>query len=560
MPKIFISYRRSDSRKTTGRIADQLINKFGRKNVFLDVSHGSIPIGSDWERVLENRVASCDVLLVIIGKEWLRILDERKNEPNDFVRREIEHGLKLRDRIHIIPVLVDDAPEPSAANLPESIQDLTKFQNLTIPDNSFFDEGIRRLISAISRKSPRLNLVFGITLLTIIMIAIWTATSFSPDLAETNFVSSFLANATETASRTPSPTPTVTDTPTSTYTATYTSSPSATDTLIPTNTDTPTHTPTSTDTLTPTYTATHTATNTATPTKTATNTPTDTQTYTPTNTATYTSTATSTSTHTPTHTPTYTATSTSTHTPTITPFPSVEFNSSWNPQIHVFSDMNDMDMVLVPIGCFMMGSNNGDDDEKPVHEQCIETPFWIGRFEVTNSQYGSDGAFSAPARPRDNVQWEEANAYCRSLGGRLPTEVEWEFAARGPDSLVYPWGNDFVDDNVVFYLFPNTDEQRGGTELVGSAPNGVSWVGAQDMSGNLWEWTSSYYHPYPYETNISENQITSNHVARGGSWSSSESRIRAANRLNGTPDAGLDNIGFRCVRDYSPEDSIFLNN
>ena len=352
-----------------------------------------------------------------------------------------------------------------------------------------------------------------------------------------------------------------------TLTATDTASPLPTDTASPTHTPTDTATVTPSETYTPTDTATVTPSETPTPTFTAsptdTHTPTDTATATPSETPTPTFTASPTDTHTPTDTATAvptdtpTATATPTDTPTITPFPTVSVNGVWEPVIRTFPDMGrGMDMVLVPPGCFMMGSvsADADPDEAPVHEQCVEEPFWIGRYEVTNDEYGTDGRFSAPRRPRDSIDWVEANAFCLSIGGRLPTEVEWEFAARGPDSLIYPWGNIFEDDNVIYYRYPNTEDIRPGTELVGSAPGGESWVGAHDMVGSLWEWTSSYYHPYPYDPEIAEVEETENHTARGGDWHNTERRVRTANRLDGVADSGWNGMGFRCVRDYDPEE------
>jgi formylglycine-generating enzyme required for sulfatase activity len=163
-------------------------------------------------------------------------------------------------------------------------------------------------------------------------------------------------------------------------------------------------------------------------------------------------------------------------------------NSDWVP---IEQDFDSVKLVLVPVGCFMMGSDNGSKDEQPVHEQCFEEPFWIDKYEVTNEQYGSikcDSSSSNPKQPRNCVDWFEAKAFCEKQGARLPTEQEWEYAARGPDSLVYPWGNDWNDNYAVW------DGNSGYiTAEVGSRPEGVSWVGAYDMSGNVWEWTSSRY-------------------------------------------------------------------
>ncbi len=223
-------------------------------------------------------------------------------------------------------------------------------------------------------------------------------------------------------------------------------------------------------------------------------------------------------------------------------------NADWTP---VERDFDGITMVLVPAGCFMMGSDDGDDDEKPIHEQCFNEPFWINKYEVTNAQYGSvrcEQWSSDPDQPRNCVSWFDAQDFCEARGGRLPTEAEWEYAARGPDSLVYPWGNDFIAENVVYY--DNADR----TAAVGSRSGGVSWVGALDMSGNVWEWVSSLYQDYPYDAKDGRERDTGsstdvNRVLRGGVWNTSESYfLRAASRDAIYPSYILNN-GFRCARD-----------
>lgn len=211
-------------------------------------------------------------------------------------------------------------------------------------------------------------------------------------------------------------------------------------------------------------------------------------------------------------------------------------------------------MVLVPAGCFDMGSITND-DEKPVHEQCFNTPFWIDKTEVTQAQFRANNGvqarnsrFSGDNRPVEQITWFEADAYCRQRGGRLPTEAEWEYAARGPESWVYPWGDSFVADNAVY--FSNSGNQ---TANVGSRPEGASWVGAQDLSGNVWEWTSSLYNPYPYNASDGREANTGSRtnvsrVLRGGSWINNSDSLRAAYRLRYHPDLRNGYSGFRCAR------------
>jgi iron(II)-dependent oxidoreductase len=200
-----------------------------------------------------------------------------------------------------------------------------------------------------------------------------------------------------------------------------------------------------------------------------------------------------------------------------------------------------------------MGSDDGGSDEKPVHEVCFDTPFWIDRYEVTNEQYGSIGCedwSSAPDEPRNCVSWFNARDFCERRDARLPTEAEWEYAARGPDSLTYPWGNDFIGENVVYGSNSNNH-----TANVGSKPAGASWVGAMDMSGNLWEWTNSLYMDYPYNDGDGREQDTGSRtdvrrVLRGGSFYGGTDLLRAAGRDGFSPSFVYDKLGFRCARSF----------
>ncbi|MCA9712820.1 MAG: formylglycine-generating enzyme family protein, partial [Myxococcales bacterium] len=156
-----------------------------------------------------------------------------------------------------------------------------------------------------------------------------------------------------------------------------------------------------------------------------------------------------------------------------------------------------MVMVYVPAGSFLMGSLGSDpdaeNDELPQHRVALDG-FWLDRTEVTNFQYGrcvadgdcressyaDDADWNGRQQPVVGVSWDDAVAYCAWAGGQLPTEAQWEYAARGPESLKYPWGNDAPDETLLNYSL-----SVGGTTEVGSYPAGASWVGALDMAGNV---------------------------------------------------------------------------
>ncbi len=209
-----------------------------------------------------------------------------------------------------------------------------------------------------------------------------------------------------------------------------------------------------------------------------------------------------------------------------------------------------IDMVLVPPGCFTMGHTEGRRDERPENQICFQNAFWIDQTEVTNAQYGSEGHFTGDNHPRENLLWSEARDFCAAHDARLPTEAEWEYAARGPDDLIYPWGNSLIDDNLVFDR--NTP---GATADVGTKPAGASWVGALDMSGNVFEWVSSIYKRYPYDATDGRedpNDATSPRVYRGGVYSYFDFAASATMRFRLDPTERDWFLGFRCARDANP--------
>jgi serine/threonine-protein kinase len=230
------------------------------------------------------------------------------------------------------------------------------------------------------------------------------------------------------------------------------------------------------------------------------------------------------------------------------------------------SENDGMTMVFVPEGEFTMGSNNsGQSDERPEHQVNLDA-FWIDQTEVTNAMYEkcvSDGDCQEPnntssythssyyGNPEfDNfpviyVDWNQANAYCSWAGRRLPTEAEWEKAARGEDAFTHPWGNDLPNNNLL-----NFNAAIGDTTEVGAYPNGASPYGALDMAGNVWEWVSSLYQSYPYDANDGRENLSDSgsRPLRGGAWNDVDNDVRSADRFRFVPTNTVNNLGFRCAR------------
>lgn len=171
--------------------------------------------------------------------------------------------------------------------------------------------------------------------------------------------------------------------------------------------------------------------------------------------------------------------------------------------------------------------------------------------EVSNRRYGSSSStnmismYRGPEWPRETVAWDQAAAYCAGRGGRLPREAEWEFAARGPDNLIYPWGDAFTDQ----YM----GRAMGSPSDVGSEADDVSWVGAVDLGGSVSEWVADWYGPYSADRQADPTGPTSGaeRSVRGGNWFSfADYFSRTSYRQSAPPDFGSSTIGFRCVRDF----------
>ena len=243
------------------------------------------------------------------------------------------------------------------------------------------------------------------------------------------------------------------------------------------------------------------------------------------------------------------------------------------------ADVATTDMVTVPAGSFTMGSNEGPADERPAHPVALAA-FSIDRLPVTNAQFAefldvagtrnkhgerlydfddadarihqhgsrwrADAGFGH--HPVIEPAWAGARDYCAWRGKRLPTEAEWEKAARGTDGRKYPWGNAAPDRTRAQF-----SARFNETAPVDAFPAGASPYGVIGMAGNAWAWVSSAYRPYPYDAHDGREDLTTGPVrgTRGGGHDSPAAEITATQRgrnLSRNPAAGHHNIGFRCAK------------
>ncbi|RIK30388.1 MAG: hypothetical protein DCC56_08645 [Anaerolineae bacterium] len=225
------------------------------------------------------------------------------------------------------------------------------------------------------------------------------------------------------------------------------------------------------------------------------------------------------------------------------------------------SPIDGMTLLFVPAGEFIMGSliSNADADEFPKHIVYLH-PYYIDQTEVTNAMFQlcidarvckvptmthllQDPRFAN--HPVVFVSWSDADTYCKWAGRMLPTEAQWEKAARGIDGRTYPWG-DGIDVS-----FANYGGYADSITAVGSYPKGASTYGAMDMVGNVWEWVFDWYDPNYYQKSRYENppgpETGDNRVFRGGSWASESYKVRSSYRSHREPNYFDENLGFRCA-------------
>lgn len=253
--------------------------------------------------------------------------------------------------------------------------------------------------------------------------------------------------------------------------------------------------------------------------------------------------------------------------------------SAWGGLVPGFSGKKSMTsqpdagMILIAEGPFMMGSSREDvewivrtfhsasrewyQDETPAQEIYLNK-YYIDRLEVSNSKYKQymqatgknapkywdNSRFNKPDQPVVGVNFQEAMEYCLWAGKRLPSEAEWEKAARGEDSRRFPWGNepDPTRANVL-----GLKDQHRYTSSTGNYLKGKSPYGVMDMAGNVWEWTSAWYQPYQNSKHENEMFGQTLKVVRGGSWNSNMDLARTAVRGKALPKQQQSYIGFRCV-------------
>jgi formylglycine-generating enzyme required for sulfatase activity len=387
----------------------------------------TIALGLDFVEVIQDAVGSCDVLLAVIGRQWLTSTDSqgqrRLDNPEDFVRLEIATALERR--IRVIPVLVGGAVMPRSTELPDVLQPLALRQGLVIGDH--FHPDVDRLIAALEPVHLKARRVFLVTMLGLVVaVGVWAAVMVIPEVREWLGL----------------------DKP-------------------------PAHRETS--------------------------------------------------------------------------VPPQEITTHLG-----------MTLVRIPVGEFQMGSNEGEGFERegferPAHRVRISAPFYLGKYEVTQAQWkavmGTNPSYFTgnPNRPVENVSWEDVQEFIKRLNQqegwevcRLPTEAQWEYAARAGTTTAR-----YADVGAIAWYAENSGNE---TRAVGQKrPN--AW-GLYDMLGNVWEWCHDGKRTYTADTVVDPIGPTgagADRVFRGGSWDFPARFVRAAGRVWLDPSFRYGHLGFRCA-------------
>lgn len=557
---IFLSYRRDDSRGYTNAIYTLLELHYPKESIFMDVD--TLVPGTDFVNALEKAVESCDIFLAVIGTSWVDVRDEkgqrRLDNPEDFVRIEVAHALERG--IPVIPVLVNGAQMPSSEKLPDDLKDLARRHAFSIGDRLRLD--VQRLIEVLDKTFEQLEsdstgnakekeTVSGARVGaesalkneeehlfekrdedqgrakkevkgTINILRKESLKDTEEQQALLNQKPAFKArHKTKSADQSvPAARKNIpvwvwiggvvvvaalgygifsgfpsfrrqTTSATEAAQAVLRSTPARTQTASPIETDSQ---------------------------------------------------------------PAITPTAKNSMTPTPEPLAGAE---SINP-------INSSVMVYVPSGEFIMGNDTGKPNESPEHSVYLDG-FWIDKTEVTMGLYllcVEDGSCHIPEsqehrltddalanHPLVDITWKQANSYCHWAGGRLPTEAEWEKAARGTDGRIYPWGDEIDDGRA------NINNRLGGTSEVGSFPEGSSPYGLLDMAGNAAEYVADWYAAGYYLTSPSSNpagpELGLERVIKGGSWISDGNSSTATWRGMVFPETNDQVVGsgygFRCA-------------
>ena len=553
MPRIFLSYRREDTSGYALPVYDRLVKQFGHTRVFKDID--AIEPGLNFLEEIERAVSSCDVFIALIGRNWLAATDtngqRRLDDQNDIVRIEIQTALDRN--IRVIPVLVGGATMPDSEALPEDLQGLAQRQAIDISDKRFqvdMDALITSLKGKDSTKSltGRWGLVAGI--LSALAVVVFFLT-FEPNpknqktakIAETKTlavdaqeealtqklaalsgqiaqqqkeleglkqrgeeksaerarVQAELESAKAKASEITGLRKELAELRNYKLHSQRAAEARRGSELAATSLKKGQR---------------------------------------------------------------------EVKTVAVQKKRNATPISSNQPE-KIIIGKDGAPMVLIPAGSFWMGShaNVGEPDEHPSRIIGLDS-YYIDTYEVTTSRYGQfiKATNQSPPsyweqvnlsrdgnKPVIGTSWQDAKVYCQWAGKRLPTEAEWEKAARGSDMRKFPWGNDEPDGNRANFKRPPSDNFYHQLKPIGSYEQGKSPYGVYDMAGNVWEWVADWYGERYYtrdDLNNPKGPLTGDgKVIRGGSWAHLSRDMRSANRVQNSPSIRKGYIGFRCAKD-----------